>query len=154
MLLVKTKVKQSAIAGVGLFADEDIKEGTPVWQFTPETCSVLTKEQIQAFTSSFHKTEKEIMQYLLTYSYYQAKLNGVILCLDDGRFVNHSETPNLIAPLNMASGMGWQYSIASRDIKKGEELTEDYRTYDNTEWLNDLCHQYNIFHYQPEEALR
>lgn len=38
MLLVKTALKLSAIAGYGLFADEDIAEGTLIWQYTSETC--------------------------------------------------------------------------------------------------------------------
>lgn len=154
MLAVKTVVKQSTIAGMGLFADEDIKEGTIVWEYTEKSCSVFNKEQFQVFLESYHKTEKEIIQYILTYSYYQAKLKGLILCLDDGRFVNHSEKPNLKGPAHMDRDTSWQYSIACRDIKKGEELTEDYRTYDSSEWLNDLCQQYNIFHYQPEAAVK
>ncbi|QLH35057.1 MAG: SET domain-containing protein [Parachlamydiaceae bacterium] len=151
MLLVKTVVKPSSIAGVGLFADEDIKEGSSVWKYTPDSCSLFTKDQIDTLIHSFHKTEKELMQYLLTYTYFQAKLNGLILCLDNGRFVNHSENPNLKGPANMENS--WQYSVACRDIKKGEELTEDYRTYDSSAWLDDLCKRYNIFHYQPEAAL-
>jgi uncharacterized protein len=150
MLLVKTVVKPSSIAGVGLFADEEIKEGTPVWQYTPETCIVLTKPQFQELLQSYHKTEKELINYYLIYSYYQAKLNGMILCLDNGRFVNHSENPSLKAPMNLPKENAWQYSVAARDIKKGEELTEDYRTYDTSEWLDDLCQKYEVFHYQME----
>lgn len=147
MLLVKTIVKSSAIAGVGLFADEDIKEGTQVWKYTNETCILLTKEQIQTLLKSYLKTEKELIQYYLTYTYFQAKLNGLVLCLDNGRFVNHSTQPNLKSPIN-----DWQYSVACRNIKKGEELTEDYRTYDNADWLTELCQEYNVLHYQIETA--
>lgn len=154
MLLVKTMVKSSAIAGVGLFADEDISEGTIVWQYTPETCIIITKEQFQVWLQSFHKTEKQIIQYYLTYTYYQAKLNGLILCLDNGRFVNHSLEPTLHSPSNLGQDASWQYSLAKRNIKKGEELTEDYRTYDSSDWLNDLCQKYDIFHYQTESTSR
>ena len=35
MLLVKTKIGPSKIAGIGLFADEFIAKGTPVWKFEP-----------------------------------------------------------------------------------------------------------------------
>lgn len=154
MLLVKTMVKSSAIAGMGLFADENIKEGTPVWQYTPETCNVITKQQFTALLQSFHKTEKQLIQYYLTYTYYQEKLNGLILCMDNGRFVNHSENPNLKGPASMPKSDSWQYSVACRDIKKGEELTEDYRTYDSSEWLDELCHKYDIFHYQLEGSSR
>lgn len=153
MLLVKTTVKASSIAGMGLFADENIKKGTAVWQFTPKTCSVITKEQFQVLLQSFHKTETELIQYYLTYTYYQTKLNGMILCLDNGRFVNHSEKPNLVNHPDLTPDTSWQYSVAIRDIQKGEELTEDYRTYDNSDWLNDLCQKYNVFHYQFDETM-
>lgn len=152
MLLVKTTVKSSKIAGVGLFAEEDIKEGMPVWQYTQDTCILLRKSQFDMLSQSFHKTEKEVIQYYLTYSYFQAKLDGLVLCLDNGRFVNHSEQPNLKCPSNMPKEIAWQYSVACHDIKKGEELTEDYRTYDSSEWLDALCQQYNIFHYQLEPS--
>ena len=33
MLLVKTRLAPSPIAGIGLFADEDIKKGTVTWRF-------------------------------------------------------------------------------------------------------------------------
>lgn len=154
MLLVKTIVKSSSIAGMGLFADENIKEGTNVWQYTPETCNVITKEQFQILLQSFHKTEKQLIQYYLTYTYYQAKLNGMILCLDNGRYVNHSEKPNLVGPSYLSKDNAWQYSVASRDILKGEELTEDYRTYDSSEWLDELCERYGIFHYQLNSVAR
>lgn len=154
MLLVKTVVKSSSIAGMGLFADQDIKKGNIVWKFTPETCSLFTQEQFQVLLNSFHKTEKEIIKYYLTYSYYQKFLNGVIFCLDNGRFVNHSDQANLAAPTHLAADATWQYSIAQRDIQKGEELTENYNTYDSSDWLDELCQKYDVFHFQPEMSAR
>ena len=41
---------------------------------------------------------------------------------DDGRFTNHSHTPNLI---QTSHG-----SVALRDIEVGEELLEDYEAFD------------------------
>ncbi|WP_068469599.1 SET domain-containing protein [Candidatus Protochlamydia phocaeensis] len=149
MLLVKTSVKNSPIAGVGLFADQDIKQGDIVWHYTPETCMVFTQQQFEKLLHSYHKTEKQVIQYYLTYSYYQSRLNGLVFCLDNGRFVNHSETPNLAGPSHFPSDISWQYSVALRDIKKGEELTENYHTYDHSEWLDDLCKRYHIYHEQP-----
>ena len=35
MLYVKTKIGQSKIHGMGLFADQFIKKGTIIWKFTP-----------------------------------------------------------------------------------------------------------------------
>lgn len=148
MLLVKTAVKQSEIAGMGLFADQDIKKGDIIWKYTPETCNVFTQEQFQVLLNSFHKTEKELIKYYLIYTYYQKFLNGVVLCLDNGRFVNHSESPNLGGPSHLSPDVAWQYSVALRDIKKGEELTENYNNYDSSDWLEELCRKYEVYHFE------
>lgn len=155
MLRVKTVVKHSQIEGVGLFADQNIKKGEAVWQFTPETCATFTEQQIKELTNSHHKPEIPIILYYLTYCYYQKNLNSLIYCLDNGRYVNHAERPTLGNPQDPPlNGKGWQYSVALRDIEKGEELTENYNTYDPCEWLDDLCRNFGIIHYQLEEAIR
>lgn len=146
MLLVKTTVKPSEIAGLGLFADQEIKKGDIIWKYTPETCSLLTQEQFQVLLGSFHKTEKDLIKYYLTYSYYQKSLNGAVLCLDNSRFVNHSDTPNMAGASHLAPNIAWQYSLALRDIKEGEELTENYASYDSADWLDNLCQAYEVFH--------
>jgi uncharacterized protein len=151
MLLVKTEVKNSLIAGMGLFAGQDIKKGEVVWQYTPDTCNILTKDQFQTLLDSFHKTEKQLIEYFLTYTYYQDVLKGLIFCLDNGRYVNHSDQPNLSGPSDMSSEVSWQYSIALRDIAKGEELFENYGTYDTCEWLEEICKSYRVYHL-PEQA--
>ena len=148
MLCVKTMVKDSEIAGVGLFAAQDIKKGDVVWQFTPETCATFTEIQINELTKSYHKQDIHIILYFLTYCYYQKNLNSLIYCLDNGRYVNHADKPNLGSPLEKPDG--WKYSMALRDIKNGEELTENYNTYDACAWLDDLCRTYGIIHFQLE----
>ncbi len=152
MLLKKTVVKVSPIAGVGLFADQDIKKGEIVWQYTPESCTLLTEEQLDVLVNSFHKTEKDLIKYYLTYSYFQKFLNSLVFCLDNGRYVNHSEEPNLVAPTDLPYDVAWQYSVALRDIKKGEELTENYNSYDPAEWVDTFCQKFGIFHFQNQLA--
>jgi SET domain-containing protein len=48
MVLVKTKVKESPIHGLGLFADQFIPKGTEIWRFTPGFDQKFTREQILA----------------------------------------------------------------------------------------------------------
>ena len=57
---------------------------------------------------------------------------------DDGGMVNHSDNPNLVT--NEKDG----YSYSTRDIQEGEELTEDYRTYDYVPFFEDLCEKYGV----------
>ena len=56
--------------------------------------------------------------------------------LDDGGMVNHSDNPSL------ATNNDDDYSYSTRDIQIGEELTEDYRTYDHVPFFEDLCEKY------------
>lgn len=153
MLLVKTMVRPSKIAGMGLFADQDIQQGSIVWQYTPDTCMTLNAAQCGVFVDSFHKTEQHIIHYYLTYSYYESHLGQIILCLDNGRFVNHSSQPICGRSLNMPASTAWQYSVALRDIAKGEELTEDYRSYDTVAWLSELYVRYGICHDYEQSGL-
>ena len=109
MLLVKTKIKESPIHGIGLFADEFIPEGTIIFKqssFTKE----FTKEEYEAFP----QLQKDFLNH---YCYF---LGGVWKCsLDNDRFMNHSDNPNTIEVDNFTT-------IASIDINAGDELTTDY----------------------------
>lgn len=131
MLLVKTVVKQSAIAGLGLFADEPIKKGQRVWEFHPETCLVLTEKQIMNWLDSSKKSEMDIIHYYyLKHGYYESNKDAIIFCLDNSRFINSISQPNVLSYPEM--------SIAARDIEKGEEITENYDDYDDAEWYKKL----------------
>jgi uncharacterized protein len=60
---------------------------------------------------------------LLHYGYIDPRINRYILCCDDARFINHSDTPNLRTDFSLdRHGV----DIAARDIEAGEELTIDY----------------------------
>lgn len=135
MLLVKTKVKKSPIAGYGLFAEENIKKGEVVWKFSPETSLVVTKQHFKSLKESFHKKNGNVIDYFLKYGFYVSELDAVIIALDNGRYVNTSKNPNIGG--NPAPGSKDQ-SIALRDIAKGEEITEDYDTYDSCAWYLEL----------------
>jgi uncharacterized protein len=54
----------------------------------------------------------------------------MVLIPDNGRFVNHSDAPSSGAGVNGRL----LYSVALRDIAAGEEITEDYATYDECPW--------------------
>lgn len=116
MLLVKTKVAPSKIHGLGLFADEDIAKGTVIWKFN----EIIDKKIDPEILNSLPETARE---FILTYAYLE---NGkYILCCDNDQYTNHSETPNVDTISDPSK------SIAVKDIKKGEEILEDYRTYDS-----------------------
>jgi hypothetical protein len=121
MLLVRTRIGPSAIEGTGLFADEDIPAGTKTWEFLPGYDVMFARAQIDALP--------EIPRLeLLRYVYHNERSGHFIYCLDNARFMNHSEQPNTrsVYPPDGSEG----YDVATRLIKRGEELTCDYREFD------------------------
>jgi SET domain-containing protein len=114
MLLIKTRLGPSTIHGIGVFADEDIPKGKLVWSFNPLIDRALTREEIEGLPAL-------AQEFIKIYGFYRD--DKCVLCGDYGKFVNHSSTPNLEPPEDE--------SFALRDIKRGEELTEDYDNYDD-----------------------
>lgn len=128
MLCVKTKILPSAIHGIGLFADEFISKGTVVWEFVSSIDTVLLKEDVLKLSFPAQKQ-------LRNYAFLDIKRNMYVLCGDDGRFFNHSQSPNCDERVD-------DVTTAMRDIFPGEEMTVDYRTFygdmdDHPEVLQD-----------------
>ena len=48
MLVVKTKIKNSPIHGIGLFAEEFIPKGTLVWKLNKKFDLIYTKKQFNS----------------------------------------------------------------------------------------------------------
>lgn len=108
---VRTKLAPSNIDGVGVFALRDIKKGEPL--FT----DMMTKLYNLPY-SEFDKLRPEVAENLLQSFPLIVKGSAFAYPLTRTQaFLNHSEEPNYDAMTD----------IALRDIKAGEEVTEDYR---------------------------
>lgn len=113
MMTVRCHLGPSAIEGLGVFATEDIPAGTVVWRFD------------RRFDQSFPRAwlaeqPPHIQEFLERYGYPDHQDPSLwVLDADEGRFMNHSDAPNLdfSDPEN---------GVAARDIAAGEELTCDY----------------------------
>ena len=57
------------------------------------------------------------------YGYLDRNMRRIILCFDDARFINHSDTPNVATDYAQDR---YGLDVALRDIAAGEELTMDY----------------------------
>lgn len=120
MLLVKTTIKPSNIHGLGCFSDESIRAGQCVW--------VLNRSIDAEFQTATIPSLSESEQALLKRFGYSTKRNGayvVILCGDNARYMNHSNSPNLLE-----AGNENEFNVAARHIRAGEELTCDYTKFD------------------------
>ena len=121
MLMVKTRLGLSDIAGIGLFADQDIPKGTVTWRFMADFDRQLTKGEID-------RLPEPARSNLLEHTYLDATGGLFVLCADNARFMNHADEPNTAGVHEPGAIEG--YDVAIRDILDGEEMTCDYRTFD------------------------
>lgn len=114
MLRIPTYLAPSTIpgAGLGLFTRDAVPRGTVIWQFDP------------AFDREIFELPEDplLRRYVLVYGYVpHDEPRRWVLCVDDARFFNHSDTPNCADTDD--------YTRAGRDLAAGEELTSDYRAF-------------------------
>lgn len=121
MMLVKTEKRESEVHGIGLFAAEDIPEGTPTWRFVPGIDQAIHPDVVE-------RVPEPSRLNFLTYAYLDIRTGLYVLCADDARFMNHSEEPNIRGDYELDGVFG--VDVAARDIRAGEELLCDYRTFD------------------------
>lgn len=100
----------SSEVGYGVVANRLIPAGTITW--------VLDKLDREFSPKEVESLEPLYQNILDTYTFRNNKGN-LILCWDNGRFVNHSFNSNCLTT-------AYDFEIAIRDILPGEQLTDDY----------------------------
>ena len=107
------KIKKSKIDKNGLYANQDIKQGTRIIEYKGKIISNRQSEVDPKFDN-----EKAIYLFNINRKY---DLDGDFK-YNTARLINHSCDPNCEV---YGTGLKvWVYAI--KDIKKGEELTYDY----------------------------
>ena len=113
MLLVKTYLEKSPIHGLGVFAGEFIRKGTKIWRFVKGFDRFYSPKE-------FARLPKPARDFIKQHGY---RVDGEILfTVDHDRHMNHSNDPNTY----LHNG----YAIARCNIRKGVEITNDYREFD------------------------
>lgn len=117
MMLVPTYVAPSPIEGVGVFAAEPIPAGTLIWELAPGLDRLIRRDEVKGLPPV-------LQAFVERYSYpYPHDPEQLIVELDNGRFMNHSDRPNTVF-----SDPDGGYTL--RDIEAGEELTCNYAEFD------------------------
>lgn len=115
MLLVKTYLDKSKIHGIGVFAGEFIRKDTKIWRFVEGFDRFYSPKQ-------YARLPKAARDFIKFHGY---RVDGeILLTVDHDRHMNHSDTPNTY----LKGG----YAIARVNIRKGTEITNDYREFDAT----------------------
>lgn len=113
MMLVHCFIGKSEIEGLGVFTSERIAAGSPVWRFDPRFDILVSNADLAAAPPPTRALFER-------YGYVMASCpDHMALDGDDGRFMNHSDTPNLDFSVPGSA-------TAARDIEAGEELTCNY----------------------------
>lgn len=115
MLMIETELRPSAIHGIGVFLLEDVRKGDLIWRFDSRIDRVFHDCEFEAMP-------ERLRSFLETYSTYHGELGLWVLCGDNGRHFNHSDTPN-----TRSLGVAFGDDVAAADLKAGTELTTDYR---------------------------
>jgi SET domain-containing protein len=122
MLLVKTKIKESEVHGIGLFADQFISKGTEIWRFTQGFDQKFTREQILGFP--------DLLQiYIYKYCWRSKKSKLYCFSADNGKYFNHSKNQNVLSEYRHNEEE--VVTIAIKDIEIGEEILDDYSSFED-----------------------
>lgn len=136
MLHIKYKLDRSAHHGIGLIADQDIARGALIYTASPKLDLNISNEVFE----SLDQKEKDEVRY---WGFWVEKDKVWHVDFDMSKFLNHSFTANTTQDFSHPDA----YLVAVRDIKKGEELTQNYLEFESE---NDLKRR-GITRGQPAE---
>jgi uncharacterized protein len=115
MIYIKYMLKSSPLHGVGLFSDQSIKKGDLILTASPLLDVDITQEEFD----SLNQSERDEVQW---WGYFDQPSQIWHVDFDVSRFINHSYD----ATVMQAEHDGEPCLVAARDVKAGEELTQNY----------------------------
>ena len=115
MLLIDTYLDKSKINGVGVFAKENVKKGEKIKEVRPEFEIEFDKENLPRMPLA-------LARMVDNYAYEREKGSKiVVLGIDNEKYLNHSDDPSVDDD-----------GIALKDINIGDEITINYRDFDDS----------------------
>ncbi len=140
--LIPYEIKASTIANIGLFTKTKIRKGQQISKLESKERIYYDLDQVRIIEQSYDHANR--IKDLLTYGWYDETIAKYIYALDDDRFINHCSTPNM----EETRVDGELYQIALRDIEVGEELTNDYATFECLpDYILFLYDKYQVWHF-------
>ena len=113
MMMVRSYLGPSSIEGLGVFSHTDIRKGQLVWLYDPRFDVSYEVEEME-------RVPRHFREFLERYTYeHPTDPSRVVLDCDEGRFMNHSDVPNI----DLADP---HRGVAVCDIPAGVELTCNY----------------------------
>lgn len=119
MMTVRTELRHSEIEGIGVFALDFIAAGTVVWRLDERFYVMIDRNELDNIPPLMR-------EHFAKYSYPHMTKPNILMCdIDNGRFMNHSTSPNT----NFCKP---EQAWAISDIQPGEEITCNYFEFDST----------------------
>lgn len=122
MMHVRYLLDKSKYHGIGLFAGEDILKGTLVYTASPLLDMNITQGEFDTLSES----EKNEVRY---WGFFDEPSQKWHVDFDVSKFINHSREGTVTQDPNHQEA----YLITTRDVKKGEELTQNYLEFETEE---------------------
>ena len=122
MILIDYEIKSSKIHGAGMFTKQNIKRGELIAKASP-ALDVDIPSQI------FEKLEQREKDEILYWGFFDAPRNVYHVDFDNTKFINHDKNGNITQDPNHLE----MYLVAKRNIKKGEELLQNYLEFETPE---------------------
>jgi uncharacterized protein len=124
MIHIKYKLDISPLHGIGLFADEDISKESVIYTASSDLDVNISDKTFE----SLQKSEQDEIRY---WGFWDEPNNVWHVDFDVSKFINHSFDPSVTQNTNFTDA----YLIAKKDIKKGDELTQNYLEFESEDDL-------------------
>ena len=127
---VPYRVRPIPSKGLGVTAFEDIEKGRLVWEFEEGACVPASADMVHTLArESGTQAAADFLNHCFCWE------GRILYPQGDTQFFNHSSRPNIASP----DGFHW---FATREILNGEELLDDYDTYEKNAEYERLCREY------------
>lgn len=120
MLLIETFLKELPEKGISLFTKNDLFEGQVIYEDCDIFSKKFTEEQFNSLSANHQK-------FIRIYGCWISEHKAWYLDTDNGRFMNHSETPNVTYDWGDYLQGGKGTMITLKNIPAGTELVSNYR---------------------------
>jgi len=124
MIHIKYKLDKSDKHGIGLFADEDLKKGQLVYTASPLLDVNITQAQFDSLTDR----EKDEIHW---WGFFDEPSQRWHVDFDVSKFINHSKEGTVTQDASHKE----VYLVTTRDVNKGEEMTQNYLEFESEEDL-------------------
>ncbi len=124
MIHIKYKLDKSDKHGIGLFTEENLQSGQLVYTASPLLDLNITQKEFDSLT-------KAEQQEILWWGFFDNSLQKWHVDFDVSKFINHSKNATL-TPKDTNTDA---YLVTTREVQKGEELTQNYLEFESADDL-------------------